>query len=113
MNTPIALRHAIANMRLQPILNSVEVWSFGFTGLLLWIVIAPVAHAGLGTLSLLMWVPITCVGMIITHQVRHIAMHWPEMADVEDAMNARAPQPKPAPYDDAVMPEWLARPTRG
>ncbi len=41
-------------------------------------------------------------------------MHWPEMADVEDAMNARAPQPQPqpAPYDDAVMPEWLARPTR-
>lgn len=80
MNTPTALRHAITNMRLHPILSSVEVWSFGFTGLLLWIVVAPVAHAGLGALALLMWVPITCVGMIIVHQVRHMAMYWPEMA---------------------------------
>lgn len=39
-------------------------------------------------------------------------MQWPEMADVEDAINARAPQPAPAPFDDALMPDWLARPSR-
>ena len=50
---------------LIPSLSSLEVWGFGFTGLLLWIMSAPGAHAGLGPQAMLLWIPLTVVGVMI------------------------------------------------
>ncbi|MEO5574175.1 MAG: amino acid permease [Gammaproteobacteria bacterium] len=71
---------SLATLRLMPILSNWEVWGFGFTGLLLWIMAAPGAHAVLGPQAILMWIPIVIVGVMINLQVRQMAAHWPDMA---------------------------------
>ncbi len=67
-------------MRLPRLLNSFETWGFGFTGLMLWLLIAPAVRADLGPQAMFVWVPVALVGVLYTLQVKRLAAHWPEMS---------------------------------
>ena len=65
-------------MRMPRILGPLETWGCGFTGLLLWFLVAPDVQAPLGPQTLFMWVPVAVVGVLFTLQVKRLAAHWPE-----------------------------------
>jgi PAS domain S-box-containing protein len=65
---------------LPRILSPLETWGFGATGLLLWLFTVAGAHAALGAQALLIWVPITVVGIIVNLQVKQMGTLWPEMS---------------------------------
>lgn len=70
----------LSTLRLRPMLGNWEIWGFGFAGLLLWILSATGAHAGLGPQAIFVWIPLTVVGIMINLQVRRMAAEWPDMA---------------------------------
>ena len=80
--SPSSTSHLRLRLRLRPILGNWEVWGFGFTGLLLWILSAPGAHNALGAQAMLLWIPITIAGVMVNLQVRAMAAQWPDMAAV-------------------------------
>ena len=48
---------------LQRNLSLIETWGFGLTGLLLWMGVAPGAHAELGAQAMWVWIPGAIVGV--------------------------------------------------
>ncbi len=60
--------------RLPRSLSVLETWGFGFTVLLFWIVVAPEVHRDLGSGAILVWIPATLVGIVITLQIRSLAL---------------------------------------
>jgi PAS domain S-box-containing protein len=51
-----------------------ETWALGFSVLLFWVVVAPELQQELGTGALLAWIPATVVGILITFQIRSLAL---------------------------------------
>ncbi len=60
--------------RLTRSLSVLETWGFGFSVLLFWIVVAPEVHYDLGSGALLVWIPATLAGIVITLQIRSLAL---------------------------------------
>ena len=86
-------------MCLPRVLSPLETWGFGFTGLLLWLLTAPVLHAALGPQALFIWLPVTVVGTLFVLQVKRLGTHVPEMAGGTPDYTARLLRNHP----------WLAR----
>ncbi len=59
---------------LAPTLSVVETWGFGFSVLLFWVVVAPAVHVEVGPSALAAWIPATLAGIVITLQVRRLAL---------------------------------------
>ena len=57
-------------------LSVAETWGFGFTGLLLWLLLAA---DGRGTPPLAVWLPVTIVGITINLQVKYLGSLWPDV----------------------------------
>ena len=50
-------------------LTLIETMGFGLTGLLLWIGVAPSAHAELGIQAMWVWIPGAVLGVVVNIQV--------------------------------------------
>ena len=61
-------------------LNLIETLGFGLTGLLLWIGVAPGAHAELGVQAMWVWIPGAALGVVINFQVRQLGQQFPNVA---------------------------------
>jgi len=61
-------------------LTLIETLGFGLTGLLLWVSIAPSAHAELGIQAMWVWIPGTIFGAVINFQVRQLGQQLPSVA---------------------------------
>lgn len=61
-------------------LSRVEAWGFAYTGLFLWVFMAPGAESALGWWSLPMWAVVTAVGMFTNRQIRRLGETWPDMS---------------------------------
>ena len=57
---------------LQRNLSLIETWGFGLTGLLLWMGVAPGAHAELGAQAMWVWIPGAIVGVLVNLQIRQL-----------------------------------------
>ncbi|HYX38406.1 MAG TPA: PAS domain S-box protein [Oligoflexus sp.] len=61
-------------------LSVLEVWGFGFSGLLLWFCLAPGVHAAMGPQAMFMWIPVAIIGIFLNLQIRRMALTWPDLA---------------------------------
>ncbi|MGB3790621.1 MAG: ATP-binding protein [Phormidesmis sp.] len=61
-------------------LTLIETLGFGLTGLLLWISIAPGAHAELGIQAMWVWIPGAILGAIVNFQIRDLGQQLPDVA---------------------------------
>ena len=61
-------------------LTLIETLGFGLTGLLLWINVAPGAHAELGRQAIWVWIPGAILGAIVNFQVRRLGQQYPNVA---------------------------------
>lgn len=61
-------------------LTLIETLGFGLTGLLLWIGVAPGAHAELGIQAMWIWIPGALLGVIINFQVCQLGQRFPDVA---------------------------------
>ncbi|PZO55362.1 MAG: PAS domain-containing sensor histidine kinase [Phormidesmis priestleyi] len=61
-------------------LTLIETLGFGLTGLLLWISVAPGAHAELGIQAMWVWIPGALLGVIVNFQVRQLGQRFPDVA---------------------------------
>lgn len=59
---------------LAPTLSVTETWAFGFSVLLFWVVVAPAVHMEVGPGALAAWIPATLAGVVITLQIRRLAL---------------------------------------
>jgi signal transduction histidine kinase len=61
-------------------LTSLETWGFGFSGLLLWLGVAPAMHYALGTQAIWVWLPGTIVGIMLNFQIKQLGTYFPDVA---------------------------------
>ncbi|MGC1308101.1 MAG: ATP-binding protein [Phormidesmis sp.] len=61
-------------------LTLIETLGFGLTGLLLWIGVAPGAHAELGMHAMWVWIPGATLGVVVNFQVRQLGQQQPDVA---------------------------------
>ena len=61
-------------------LTLIETLGFGLTGLLLWINVAPGAHAELGIQAMWVWIPGAILGAIVNFQIRQLGQQYPNVA---------------------------------
>ncbi|NEQ54872.1 MAG: amino acid permease, partial [Leptolyngbya sp. SIO3F4] len=61
-------------------LSLVETLGFGLTGLLLWLGVAPGAHAELGIQAMWVWIPGALLGILINVQVQQLGQQLPDVA---------------------------------
>ncbi len=61
-------------------LSLIETLGFGLTGLLLWLSVAPGAHAELGAQAMWVWIPGALLGAIVNFQVRQLGQQLPNVA---------------------------------
>ncbi|MEM9264622.1 MAG: ATP-binding protein [Cyanobacteria bacterium P01_F01_bin.13] len=61
-------------------LSLIETLGFGLTGLLLWLSVAPGAHAELGIQAMWVWVPGALLGVLINVQVQQLGQQLPDVA---------------------------------
>jgi len=61
-------------------LTLIETMGFGLTGLLLWIGVAPSAHAELGIQAMWVWIPGAVLGVVVNIQVRQLGQQFPDVA---------------------------------
>ncbi len=57
---------------LQRNLSLIETWGFGLTGLLLWMGVAPGAHAELGAQAMWVWIPGAIIGVLVNLQIKQL-----------------------------------------
>ncbi len=60
-------------------LSPLEAAGFGLTGLLLWLGVAPAAHAELGTQAIFVWLPAAIVAILINLQVQRLGTSMPDV----------------------------------
>ncbi len=60
-------------------LTLIETLGFGMTGLLLWISVAPGAHAELGLQAMWIWIPGALLGVIVNFQVCQLGQRFPDV----------------------------------
>ena len=65
-------RKQSTSMGLQRNLSLIETWGFGLTGLLLWMGVAPGAHAELGAQAMWVWIPGAIIGVLVNLQIRQL-----------------------------------------
>lgn len=68
------------NFVLRRSLGIFETWGFGFSGLLLWLGIAPVMNTALGPAAMWVWLPATTIGVLLNLQVKRLGMHHPDVS---------------------------------
>ncbi|MEM9486667.1 MAG: APC family permease, partial [Cyanobacteria bacterium P01_F01_bin.116] len=61
-------------------LSPIETLGFGLSGLLLWLSVAPGAHAELGRQAIWVWIPGAVLGILINLQVRQLGQQFPDVA---------------------------------
>ncbi len=61
-------------------LTLIETLGFGLTGLLLWISVAPGAHAELGIQAMWVWIPGAILGVIVNFQIRQLGQQLSDVA---------------------------------
>ncbi|MEM9808040.1 MAG: ATP-binding protein [Cyanobacteria bacterium P01_D01_bin.56] len=66
--------------KLPRTLSLIETLGFGLTGLLLWLGVAPGAHAELGRQAMWVWIPGSLLGIAINVQVQQLGQKLPDVA---------------------------------
>ncbi|MGD1952625.1 MAG: ATP-binding protein [Leptolyngbyaceae cyanobacterium] len=61
-------------------LSLIETLGFGLTGLLLWLSVAPGAHAELGIQAMWVWIPGALLGIVINVQIQQLGQQLPDVA---------------------------------
>ncbi|MEM6251634.1 MAG: ATP-binding protein [Cyanobacteria bacterium P01_D01_bin.156] len=70
----------MSSTKLPRTLSLIETLGFGLTGLLLWLGVAPGAHAELGLQAMWVWIPGSLLGIVINVQVRQLGQQLPDVA---------------------------------
>ena len=66
--------------KLQRNLSLMETWGFGLTGLLLWMGVAPGAHAELGAQAMWVWVPGAVIAVLVNLQIKQLGQTLPHVS---------------------------------
>ncbi len=69
-----------APLGLQRNLSLIETWGFGLTGLLLWMGVAPGAHAELGAQAIWVWIPGAIIAVLVNLQIRQLGRTLPNVS---------------------------------
>ncbi|MEG4211251.1 ATP-binding protein [Microcoleus sp. S13_B4] len=66
--------------RLRRTMSSAEAWGFSVVGYLMWFALAPSMQAGIGSASLLVWIPGVIVGILLNLQVQSLGEKYPDVS---------------------------------
>ncbi len=69
-----------SSRRLPRSLSASETWAFGLTSHVGWVTLVPAIHAALGPQAIFVWIPAVILGMLLNYQVKHLGMHWGDVA---------------------------------
>ncbi|MCS6814522.1 MAG: PAS domain S-box protein, partial [Cyanobacteria bacterium] len=94
-------------MRLPRSLSSLETWSFGLSGLFIWLGTAPGMHTALGPQAIWIWIPTAIIGMLLNFQVRRLGMAWQEMSGGTPNYAARLLRQYPGLARYGAIGYWL------
>lgn len=73
-------KHHHSALKLPRSLSSLETFGFSLSGLLGWLMTAPIIHAKLGPWAIVVWVPGTIVGMLLNFQVQALGRRLPNVS---------------------------------
>jgi PAS domain S-box-containing protein len=94
-------------MRLPRIMSFLETWSFGLSGLFIWLGTAPAMHAALGVQAIWVWIPTAIVGVLLNFQVKRLGMTWQDMSGGTPNYAARLLQRYPGIARYGAIGYWL------
>ena len=94
MKFSVARRPALPRLLGRP-----EVWAFGFTNFLLWVLVAPMVQEVAEAASPVLWLLASIAGVITLLQIRRLAAEWPHLTGGTGSYLARLHADRP----------WLAR----
>ncbi|MDF5711842.1 MAG: ATP-binding protein [Nostoc sp. S4] len=66
--------------RLTRTLSAIESSGFGLTAHISWTALVPAIHAALGSQAIFVWIPAVILGMLLNYQVKHLGMHFINVA---------------------------------
>jgi signal transduction histidine kinase len=88
-------------------LSSFETLGFSFSGLLLWLGIAPSMHLALGSQAILVWLVATVAGVMLNLQVKHLGSIYPDVAGGTPNYTTRLWQRYPAIARYTAIGYWI------